>query len=57
MPSPNTCVNDFQEELACFRIENEDGSVDGLGGEISFMSLVNCHSVDICVVNKPDDLV
>jgi len=50
-------VDDFQKQLTCSWVENEDGAVDGLGGEVSFVSLVDCDTVDVCVVDKPNDLV
>ena len=33
--------------MASPRIENEDGSVDGLGGKVSFESLVDGDPVDV----------
>ena len=54
---PHTGVNNFEEELARLGIEDEDGSIDGLGGEISLKCLVDGDSVHIGVVYKPNDLV
>jgi hypothetical protein len=50
-------VNDFQKQLASPWIENENSSVDWLCGEVAFMSLVNSNTVDVCVIDKPNDLV
>lgn len=36
---PDRGVNDLQEQLACTRVEDEDGAVDGLGGQIAFKRL------------------
>jgi hypothetical protein len=50
-------VDDLEEQLASPWVEDEYGSVDGLRGEVSFECLMDGDSVDIGVINKPDDLV
>ena len=50
-------MDDLKEELSCSRVEDEDGTVDGLGSEITLECLVDCDPVHIGVVYKPDDLV
>ena len=57
LTSPYTCVNDLQEKLTSSGVENENGSVDGFGGQVTFKSLVDGHSVDVGVVDKPNNLV
>jgi hypothetical protein len=47
----------LQKELSRSRIENEDGTINGLSGEISFKSLMDRNTVDIGIIHKPDDLV
>jgi len=32
-------VDDFEEELACPRVEDEDGTVDGFGRQVAFKCL------------------
>ena len=44
-------MNDLEEELTGSRVEDEDGSVDGLGGQVSFERLVDRDSVDVGVVD------
>ena len=50
-------MNDLEEELTRPGVEDEDGTVDGLGGQIALKSLVNGHTVHIGVIHKPDDLI
>ena len=37
-------------------VEDEDGAVDGLGGQVALKGLVDSHAVHIGVVHKPYDL-
>ena len=39
LPRPHRGVNDLEEELSRARVEDEDGSVDGLGGQVAFKRL------------------
>jgi hypothetical protein len=48
---------DFQEKLARPRIENENSTVDGLGGQVALKGLVNCDSVHVGIVNEPNNLI
>lgn len=57
LSGPDARVDDFKEELSCSRVEDKDGAVDGLGSKISLVGLVDRHSVDICVIDKPNGLV
>ena len=50
-------MDDFQEQLPSARVQDEDGPVDGLGGQVALERLVDSDPVDIGVVHKPDDLV
>jgi hypothetical protein len=36
-------VDDLQEQLPSARVKDEDGAVDGLGGQITFKRLVDGH--------------
>ncbi len=49
-------MDDLQEELPRARVEDEDGAVDGLGGQVALKGLVDRHPVHVRVVHKPDDL-
>ncbi len=57
LPSPHAGVDDLQEELPRAGVEDEDGSIDGLGGQIALERLVDGHPVHVGVVHEPDDLV
>lgn len=50
-------MNDLQEELPCAGVEDEDGTVDGLGGQVTLKRLVDGYTIHIRVIHKPDDLV
>jgi hypothetical protein len=50
-------VNDLEEKLARFRVENKDRTIDRLCCEVAFEGFVDRHSVDIGVIDKPNDLV
>jgi hypothetical protein len=47
----------FQIKLSVSRVENKDCTVDGFCSEVSFEGFVDCHTVDVSVVNEPDYLV
>mmetsp|Transcript_21771 Transcript_21771/g.52019 ORF Transcript_21771/g.52019 Transcript_21771/m.52019 type:complete len:426 (-) Transcript_21771:5117-6394(-) len=57
LAGPHARVDDLEEKLASAGIEDEDRSVDGLRREVTLKSFVDRHTVHICVVDKPDDLV
>eukprot|EP01137_Pigoraptor_chileana_P034037 Opistho-2@25960 len=57
LSSPHRRVNDLQKELPGARIEDEDGTVDGLCRQITLKRLVDRHAVHVRVVDKPNDLV
>lgn len=46
-------MDDLQEELSGARVEDENGSVDGLRGQIALECLVDRHSVHVRVVHEP----
>ena len=50
-------MNDLEEQLSGTGVEDEDSSVDRLGGQITLERLVNGDTVHIRVVHEPDDLV
>ena len=39
LPRPHTSVDDLEEELSSARIEDEDGAIDWLGGQVTFKRL------------------
>lgn len=39
LSGPHRGVDDLEEELACPGVEDEDGSVDGLGGQVTLKRL------------------
>lgn len=49
-------MDDLQEQLTGAWVENEDGSIDGLGGQVTLECLVDCHTVHVGVIHEPDDL-
>ena len=57
LPSPDTGMYDFQEELTRPRIEYENSTIDGLGGQVPLKGLVDCDSVHIGIVNEPNNLI
>ena len=50
-------MDNFQEQLACSRVEDEDGAIDRLCCQIAFKGLVDRDSVDIGIIDKQLDLV
>ena len=57
LASPNTGVNDLEEQLTRPGIEDEDGAIDRLGGQVTLKGFVDGHTVHVGVIHKPDDLV
>ena len=57
LASPHAGVDDLEEELAGPGVEDEDGTIDGFGGEVTLKGLVDGYPVHIGVIHKPDDLV
>lgn len=50
LPSPHRGVNDFEEELTGPRVEDENGSIDGLRGQVTLKGLLKqventCHYI------------
>lgn len=41
LSSPHRGVDNLEEELTGPRVEDEDGSIDGLGGQVTFKGLNN----------------
>jgi hypothetical protein len=56
LAGPHGGVDDLQEKLPSARVEDEDGAVDGLRGQVALEGLVDGHAVHVCVVHEPDDL-
>lgn len=50
-------MDDLEEQLASTRIEDEDGSIDGFGGQVAFEGFMDGDSVDIGVIYEPDSLI
>jgi len=50
-------VNDFQEKLSSSWIENENGSIDGFGGQVTLKGFVDGNTIDVGVINKPNNLI
>ena len=48
-------MDDLEEELAGARVEDEDGAVDGLGGEVALERLVDGDAVHVRVVHEPEE--
>ena len=57
LTSPHAGVDDLEEELTSPGVEDEDGPIDGLGGQVALKRLVNRDTVHVGVIHKPDDLV
>eukprot|EP00967_Tisochrysis_lutea_P025529 scaffold29471_cov28-Tisochrysis_lutea.AAC.3 len=57
LPGPHRRVDDFEEELARTRIEDENSAIDGLGGEVALERLVDGDAINVGVVHEPYDLV
>ena len=57
LASPHAGVDDLEEELASPGVEDEDGPIDGLGGQVALKGLVDGDAVHIGVIHKPNDLV
>lgn len=57
LPSPDTGVNNFQEQQACPWVEDENSSIDRFGGEVTLECLMDGNSIYIGVIDKPDGLI
>ena len=57
LTGPYWSVNDLQEKLTSSRVENEDSTIDRFRGQIALESFMNGHTVNVGVVNKPNDLI
>ena len=57
LTSPDTRVDNLQEQLSSARVEDEDGTVDRLGRQVTFEGLVDCYTIDVGVIDKQLDLV
>lgn len=57
LASPHAGVDDLEEELASPGVEDKDGPIDGLGGQVALKGLVDGDTVHVGVIHKPDDLV
>src|SRR2546423_12806943 len=53
---PHRRMNNFEEQLTGSWIEDKDGTIDWLRGQIPFKGLVNRYTVYIGIVNKPDGI-
>lgn len=54
---PSTGVYDFEVKLAVSRVEDKYGTVDRFSRQVALEGLMNSHSVNVGVVDEPDDLV
>lgn len=50
-------MDDLQEQLSCSWVEDEDGSVYRFCCQVALESLVDGHTIDVCVIDEPDHLV
>ena len=57
LSGPHDGMDNLEEQLTSSRVEDEDGTVDGFGGQVTLECFVDGYSVDVGVVYKPDDLV
>jgi hypothetical protein len=57
LSGPRACVDDFQEQSSGPRVEDENGAVNRLCCQVTLESLVNCDSVNVCVVDEPNGLI
>ena len=57
LTGPYRGVDDLEVQVTGSWVEDEDGTVDGLGGEVALKGLVDRDAVDVGVVDEPDDLV
>lgn len=54
---PHAGVDNFEEKLSSSGVEDEDGAVDGFCCEIALKCFVDGDSVDVGVIDKPNDLI
>jgi hypothetical protein len=50
-------MNDLEEQLSGAGVEDEDGSIDRLGHQVTLEGLVDHDLVHVGVVDEPNDLV
>lgn len=50
-------MDDLQKELSGSGVKYKNGSVNRLSCKISFKGFMDRHSIDICIVHKPYDLI
>ena len=50
-------MDDFKEQLARLRVENEDGAINRLRRQVTLKGLVDRDAIDVSVIDKPNDLV
>ena len=50
-------MDDLEKELTGAWIKYENGSIYGLCGQVTFKGFVDGDTINICIINKPDDLV
>lgn len=50
-------MNNFQKQLSRPGIEYENRSINRFRRKIAFKCLVNCHPIDIGIIDEPDDLI
>ena len=48
---------DLKKQLPGLWVKDEDGSIDGLGGQITLVCFVDGDSINVGIVDKPYDLV
>lgn len=50
-------MNNFQKQLSSPRIENKDSTIDRFSSQVTFESFVNSYSIDISIIDKPNNLI
>ena len=50
-------MDNFQIKLTVSGVENKDCTVYGFCGQVTFEGFVDCHTIDVSVVDEPDYLV
>jgi hypothetical protein len=50
-------MDNFQEQLASPRIEDKNSTINWFGCQVSLERFMDSHSIDVSVINKPNDLV
>mmetsp|Transcript_15391 Transcript_15391/g.46046 ORF Transcript_15391/g.46046 Transcript_15391/m.46046 type:complete len:443 (-) Transcript_15391:2814-4142(-) len=57
LTGPHTSMNDLEEQLSGARIEDENGTINWFGGQVSFKGLMNGDAIHIGIINEPNDLL